>query len=176
MSGSLLSQSNSVLIFSSGSVCCFFKTCLWFLNVLIDAVKTSVQITEPRGSYLKERWQKNVSVHGTAQRDLLFLFFAQELAAGRAARRGLCSAGAVLRWAPARARGAVRDEIGSLGEKNGCERDGLDVSAWPVAWIITVTAIQNTFLWRKGGQSCVTLSASESRQGCCDQCCKLADT
>lgn len=98
MSGSLLSQSNSVLIFSSGSVCCFFKTCLWFLNVLIDAVKTSVQITEPRGSYLKERWQKNVSVHGTAQRDLLFLFF-RAGAGGRAGgtpRAPLCRRGAAV--------------------------------------------------------------------------------
>lgn len=94
--------------------------------------------------------------------------------AGGTPRAPLCRRGAAV--SPARARGAARDEMGNLGEKNGCERDGLDVSTWPVAWIITVTAIQNTFLRRKGGQSCVTLSASESRQGCCDQCCKLADT
>lgn len=104
--------------------------------MLIDAVKTSIQITKPRGSYLKERWQKIVSVHGTARRDRSLPLQAQEVAAGH-------GEGTV---------GAGLGETESHGQQHGCERPALDVLMWPVAGFITITAIQSTFLWRKDGQ------------------------
>lgn len=57
---------------------------LWFLNVLIDAIKTSIQIAKPRGSYLEERCQKDVSVRGTSQ-GCLCCFLSLVRALGQAA-------------------------------------------------------------------------------------------
>ena len=67
----------------------FFKTCLWFLNVLIDAVKTSIQITKPRGSYQK-RGDRKMYVFTEQPRETSFSCLMQELVAGREARRGQC--------------------------------------------------------------------------------------
>lgn len=64
---------------------------LWFLNVLIDAIKTSIQIAKPRGSYLEERCQKDVSVRGTTQGCLCcFLSLARVLGQAAAPWPGPC--------------------------------------------------------------------------------------
>lgn len=51
---------------------------------------------------------------------------------------------------------AVQDRVGSDGEEGGCERAGLCMVMWPVAWIITIIMSQSMFLWREGGQCCLT--------------------
>lgn len=95
---------------------------LWFLNVLIDAIKTSIQIAKPRGSYLEERCQKDVSVRGTTRGCLCcFLSLAQASEAGLTPAAGGSS--------PARGRDRVlcrerwqKGAAGGAGQARRCDR------------------------------------------------------